>query len=60
MWLHKHAEKTKLMKLFNIEISLNVLETLPYEKVEKFQYISVFNTKNDWPCKIETKIIKAK
>lgn len=58
--LHINAEKTKLMKLLNSEMSLDILEMLPYEKVEEFQYLGVLlSTKNGWSRQIGIRITKA-
>jgi HSP90 family molecular chaperone len=58
--LHINAEKTKLMELLDMETSLDELKTLPYEKIEQFQYLSTLhNTKNDWTNEIGTRITKA-
>jgi hypothetical protein len=46
--LHINVDKTKLMKLLDMETSLDVLDTLPYEKIEQFQYLgTLLNTKNE-------------
>jgi hypothetical protein len=43
-----------------METLLDVLETLPYEKVEQFQYLgTLLNTKNDWSYEIGSRITKA-
>jgi hypothetical protein len=48
------------MELLDMETSLDVLETLPYEKVEQFQYLgTLLNIKNDWSHEIGTRITKA-
>jgi hypothetical protein len=48
------------MELLDIETSLDVLEMLPYEKFEQFQYLgTLLNTQNDWSYEIETRITKA-
>jgi len=46
--LQIYADKTKLMELLNIKMAAGAIETLPYEKVEEFQYLGVLlSTKND-------------
>ncbi|KAF0768006.1 MICOS complex subunit Mic60-like [Aphis craccivora] len=48
------------MKLLNIESSSDVLETLPYEKVEEFQYLgTILSMKNDWSREIGSRITKS-
>jgi len=37
--LHINTDKTKLMELLSTEISLDVMDTIPYVKVEEFQYL---------------------
>lgn len=47
------------MELLSREISPDVMETIPYEKVEEFQYLSVLlNTKNEWSREIGSRITK--
>jgi hypothetical protein len=58
--LHINTDKTKLMELLSSEILPDVMETIPYEKVEEFQYLGVLlSTKNDWSREIRSRITKA-
>jgi hypothetical protein len=58
--LHINTDKTKLMELLSREISPDVMETIPYEKVEEFQYLGVLlSTKNDWSREIGSRITKS-
>jgi hypothetical protein len=56
---HKRRQN-KINGTLSIETSLDVLELLPYEKVEQFQYLGILlNTKNDRTHEIGAKITKA-
>jgi hypothetical protein len=48
------------MELLSREISPDAMETIPYEKVEEFQYLGLLlSTKNDWSHEIGSRITKA-